>query len=180
MNEQSERKGAGTVMWNVVMGFLALAGSVVRDGQGFNDLGRWEAQRAATEARTEEAVSVLEPSAAMTPVHDEDGPAEGEATLSVEPSDWGVACQRKQGGELVFDRTSVRELGGATLFRWSATETAPEADPAIYTAVVDCRAKTIEATWPGKRTATRAGSCGRHLVEAVCAASASKGHRASR
>ncbi len=167
-------------MWNVVMGFLALAGSVVRDGQGFDDLRRWEAQRAATEARTEEAVSILEPPAVMTAAHEEDGAAEGEAAQSVAPSDWGVACLRKQGGELVFDCGSVRELGGATLFRWSATETAPEADPAIYTAVVDCRAKTIEATWPGKRTATRAGSCGRHLVEAVCATSASKAHRAAR
>src|SRR5438105_3264960 len=100
-------------MWNVVMGFLALAGSVVRDGQGFNDLGRWEARRAATEARTEEAVSVLDPAAEMTPAHEEDGAAEGEAAQSVAPSEWGVACLRKQGGELVFDRTSLRELGGA-------------------------------------------------------------------
>ena len=46
----------------------------------------------------------------------------------------------------------------------------PSSDDTIYTAVADCRAKSIEATWPGKRSETRAGTCGRHLVDAVCAA----------
>jgi hypothetical protein len=157
-------------MLNVVLGFLALAGSVVRDGQGFNDLGRWEAQRAAAEARSEETMSVLDPASEVTSAADDE---------SMTPSDWSVACERKQGGELVFDRGSVREFGNATLVRWSAILTTAESDLAIHTAVVDCRAKTIEATWPGKRTATRAGSCGRHLVDAVCAVSP-RSHRAAR
>jgi hypothetical protein len=169
-------------MWNVVMGFLALAGSVVRDGQGFDDLGRREAQRAATAVRSEEAMSVVETAPAMSSeAADAEILAEAEATAqSLAPSDWGVACERTLGGELVFDRKSVRELGGATLVRWSAVLTPGEGDLAIHTAVVDCRAKTIEASWPGKRTATRAGSCGRHLVDAVCAVSTSRAHRASR
>jgi hypothetical protein len=159
-------------MLNVVMGLLVLAGSVVRDGNAIEDLDRWQGERAATERRAEELASALAPAAAETE-------AAAMQSLPVEQETaWDVACERKQGGELVFDRTSVRELGGATLFRWSATETAPEA-PAIYTAVVDCRAKTIEARWPGKRTTTRAGSCGRHLIDAVCAA-APRSHRAAR
>jgi hypothetical protein len=154
-------------MLNVVMGLLVLVGSVVGDGDAVE---RWEGERTATAMRAEELASALAPAA---------GETEGDAmqSLPVEgETDWDVACERKQGGELVFDRKSVRELGGATLFRWSATET--EA-PAIYTAVVDCRAKTIEARWPGKRTTTRAGSCGRHLIEAVCATSP-RTHRAAR
>ena len=160
-------------MLNVVMGLLVLAGAVVRDGNTIEDLDRWEGERAATERRAEELASVLAPAAAETE-------ADAMQSMPVErETDWNVACERKQGGELVFDRKSVRELGGATLFRWSATETAPEVEPAIYTAVVDCRAKTIEARWPGKRTTTRAGSCGRHLIDAVCAA-APRTHRAAR
>jgi hypothetical protein len=69
----------------------------------------------------------------------------------------------------VFDRQSVREMGGGTLFRWAPTGgVVPNADDTIYTAVADCREKSIEASWPGKRSETRAGTCGRHLVEAVC------------
>jgi hypothetical protein len=166
-------------MWNVVMGFLALAGSVVRDGN--DDLGRREAQRAAAEARVGEAMSVLETTPATSVATDAEILAEAEEMAqSLAPSDWGVACERTLGGELVFDRKSVRELGGGTLVRWSAVLTPGDGDLAIHTAVVDCRAKTIEASWPGKRTATRAGSCGRHLVDAVCALSTSRGHRASR
>jgi hypothetical protein len=169
-------------MWNVVLGFLALAGSVVRDGRGARELGQWEAQRAVTETRMEsriEEISLLEPSSAMTMAEQEAelGLLDGRSQTAGE-NEWDVACERRQGGELVFDRKSVRDLGGATLFRWS--HTAPEADPAIYTAVVDCRAKTIEATWPGKRRTTRAGSCGRLLVEAVCAATPPRAHRAAR
>ena len=165
-------------MWNVVMGFLALAGSVVRDGQGIENLGRWEAERAASVTRLEETMSGFESDPAMTTAQLEEALGLAESQ-SVAPSDWGVACERSQGGELVFDRKSVRDFGGATLVRWSATQTTPEADPTIYTAVVDCRAKTIEAAWPGKRKTTRAGSCGRHLVDAVCAVS-TRGHRAAR
>jgi hypothetical protein len=171
-------------MLNVVMGLLVLAGSVVRDGNGYDDLARREADRAAAiEVRSEALMSVLAPDSEMSIAQQEvalgvvDAPA---AVTGTGDDDWDVACERKQGGELVFDRRSVRELGNATLFRWSATRTAPEAEPAIYTAVVDCRAKTIEASWPGKRTTTRAGSCGRHLIEAVCAAASPRAHRASR
>ena len=61
-------------------------------------------------------------------------------------------------------------MGGGTLFRWAPTGgVVPGADDTIYTAVADCHAKSIEASWPGKRSETRAGTCGRHLVDAVCA-----------
>jgi hypothetical protein len=84
--------------------------------------------------------------------------------------DWDVACEREAGDRLVFDRESVREMGGGTLFRWAPTGgLSPSADDTIYTAVADCHGKSIEASWPGKRSETRAGTCGRHLVEAVCA-----------
>ena len=79
--------------------------------------------------------------------------------------DWDVACEREAGDRLVFDpRSSLREMGGATLFRWAPTGgVVPNNDDAIYTAVADCRAKSIEATWPGKRKASpRSGTCGRH------------------
>ena len=85
---------------------------------------------------------------------------------------WDLACESKRGNHMVFDRDSIREIGGTTLFRWAAAGSAPESEDAVYTAVADCHAKSIEAHWPGKRTATRAGTCGRHLVEAVCAARA--------
>jgi hypothetical protein len=89
----------------------------------------------------------------------------------VAPGDWDVACTRKRGTSLVYDRESVRALGNETLFRWSApTGRMPESADPIYTGVADCRAKSIEAAWPGKRTRTRAGTCGRLLVDAVCAA----------
>ena len=95
-----------------------------------------------------------------------------EATdASIAPGDWDVACERKEGNRLVFDRGSVRELGGATLFRWAPVEgAAPLADGVIYTAVADCREKSVEATWPGKRRETQSGTCGRYLVDAVCSA----------
>ena len=84
--------------------------------------------------------------------------------------DWDVACEREAGDRLVFDRESVREMGGGTLFRWAPTGgIAPGAEDTIYTAVADCHEKSIEASWPGKRSETRAGTCGRHLVDAVCA-----------
>ena len=101
------------------------------------------------------------------------GGDEAEASISTQaPVDgaWDVACESKRGHRMVFDRDSIREIGSTTLFRWAAAEGAPESEDAVYTAVADCRAKSIEAHWPGKRTATRAGTCGRHLVEAVCAA----------
>ena len=103
------------------------------------------------------------------------GGDEAEASMSTQaPVDgaWDVACESKRGHHMVFDRDSIREIGSTTLFRWAAADGAPESEDAVYTAVADCRAKSIEAHWPGKRTATRAGTCGRHLVDAVCAARA--------
>ena len=84
---------------------------------------------------------------------------------------WQIACEIKSGSALVFDRASLREYGTMTLFRWSAphTRVAGPGDQ-IFTAVVNCREKTIEAAWPGRRRETYAGTCGRGLVEAVCAA----------
>jgi hypothetical protein len=88
--------------------------------------------------------------------------------------DWELGCQIKRGDALLFDRASVREYGPMTLFRWTAaaTTSAPDDNPRIFTAVANCREKTIEASWPGKNRETRAGTCGRGLVEAVCAAAA--------
>jgi hypothetical protein len=97
------------------------------------------------------------------------GEDQTEAQSSVEGS-WDLACESKRGNHMVFDRDSIREIGNETLFRWAAADGAPESEDAVYTAVADCRAKSIEAHWPGKRTPTRAGTCGRHLVDAVCAA----------
>jgi hypothetical protein len=98
-----------------------------------------------------------------------------------EPGSWEVACQRKSGSVLVFDRRSLRELGDALLVRWAApseSSEAPRVDEQIFTAVVSCREKTIEASWPGKRSETRPGTCGRRLVDAVCAAAPTPAPRA--
>ena len=96
-------------------------------------------------------------------------PASSDASAA---GQWQIACEIKTGSALVFDRASLREYGTMTLFRWSAPH-ARVAGPGdqIFTAVVNCREKTIEAAWPGRRRETYAGTCGRGLVEAVCAAS---------
>jgi hypothetical protein len=168
---------------NVVTGLMMLAGSVVREqGQGYEDMvWRREAQGTVSEARqgeTDSTVTVVAgppigtvSSSSGADVEamsiDDDDADVGE----VIPGDWDVACTRKRGSRLVFDRESVRELGSGTLFRWSAPAgPMPEISDPIYTGVADCRAKSVEASWPGKRTQTRAGTCGRFLVEAVCAA----------
>jgi hypothetical protein len=90
------------------------------------------------------------------------------------PGRWEIACEIKNGSALVFDRASLREYGPVTLFRWSAPPTRV-AGPGerIFTGVVNCREKTIEAAWPGRSRETYAGTCGRGLLEAVCAASES-------
>ena len=164
-------------MWIAVMGLMMLTGAVVREqGQGFDDYG-W--RRGVEQAATNESSSG---DAAVTVIA---GPPMGTVSMSggdqadaamssqsqVEGS-WDLACESKRGNHMVFDRDSIREIGSATLFRWAAADSAPESEDAVYTAVADCHAKSIEAHWPGKRTATRAGTCGRHLVEAVCAARA--------
>jgi hypothetical protein len=86
-------------------------------------------------------------------------------------TDWQIACELKSGASVMFDRRSLRALGPMTLVRWAAPGD-PRASEAVYTALVSCGEKSIEATWPGKRTGTRAGTCGRRLVEAVCEAAA--------
>jgi len=152
------------------MGLMMLTGAVVREqGQGFDDFG-WRGGQGGQES-SGAAVTVI----AGPPVVSMSGGDEADASMStssqVEGS-WDLACESKRGNHMVFDRDSIREIGGTTLFRWAAAGSAPESEDAVYTAVADCHAKSIEAHWPGKRTVTRAGTCGRHLVDAVCAARA--------
>jgi hypothetical protein len=175
-------------MRNVVTGLMMLAGAVVREkGHGFDDFGwRREVQQAreadtatsgARETKTTGDGRTFAEVVAGPPIGTA-GPSRG-ALMSVAateddeaaPGDWDVACERETGDRLVFVRDSVRELGGGTLFRWAPTGgVVPRSDDTIYTAVADCHGKSIEASWPGKRSETRVGTCGRHLVEAVCAA----------
>jgi hypothetical protein len=174
-------------MLNVVTGLMMLAGAVVREqGQSFDDVAfrrEVEVRGAASETQTNGArVTVVAgpPIGTMTMSGIEGEPmstsGQGDGdddaqTGVVAPGDWDVACTRKRGTSLVFDRESVRALGSGTLFRWAApTGPMPEVADPIYTGVADCRAKSIEASWPGKRTPTRPGTCGRLLVDAVCAA----------
>ena len=164
-------------MWIAVMGLMMLTGAVVREqGQGFDDFGwrRGVEQAAANESSSGgAAVTVI----AGPPVGtvSMSGGDEADASVSTQSQlegSWDLACESKRGNHMVFDRDSIREIGNETLFRWAAAESAPESEDAVYTAVADCHAKVIEAHWPGKRTVTRAGTCGRHLVDAVCAARA--------
>ena len=162
-------------MWIAVMGLMMLTGAVVREqGQGFDDFGwrRWDgASKRQTKADGGAAVTVIAgpPVGTVSMSGGDEADASGSTQSQLEGS-WDLACESKRGNHMVFDRDSIREIGSETLFRWAAAESAPESEDAIYTAVADCHAKSIEAHWPGKRTATRAGTCGRHLVDAVCAA----------
>ena len=165
----------------VVMGLLMLTGAVVREqGQGFDDFG-WRSGQSGLEQSAVNDTGSGSGVAAVTVIA---GPPVGTVSMSggdqadaamssqqsqVEGS-WDVACESKRGNHMVFDRDSIREIGGTTLFRWAAAGSAPESEDAVYTAVADCHAKSIEAHWPGKRTVTRAGTCGRILVDTVCAA----------
>jgi hypothetical protein len=163
-------------MWIVVMGLMMLTGAVVREnGKGVDDFG-W--RRGGVQSGVASSDNGSDSGAAVTVIA---GPPIGTVSMSggVEGAEastvdgaWDLACESKRGNHLVFDRESIREIGSTTLFRWAAADGAPESEDAVYTAVADCRAKSIEARWPGKRTATRAGTCGRHLVDAVCAARA--------
>ena len=164
-------------MWIVVTGLMMLAGAVVREqGQGFDDFGWRGGDQAAASSGSESGPAVTVIAGPPVGTVSMKGGDEADASMSSQSSqsgiegEWDVACESKRGHRMVFDRDSIREIGSTTLFRWAAAEGAPESEDAVYTAVADCRAKSIEAHWPGKRTATRAGTCGRHLVEAVCAA----------
>jgi hypothetical protein len=161
------------------MGLFMLAGSVVREpGQSLDDQdwrqGGGEVEAVNEDRGSGEAVQVTAgPAFASMPLVSGDSNAAADDEGQGDGA-WDVACERKRGNHLLFDRQSVRELGGTTLFRWAPADgEAPVAGAVVYTAVADCRAKSIEARWPGKRTQTRAGTCGRHMVEAVCAVSAS-------
>jgi len=164
-------------MWIAVMGLMMLTGAVVREqGQGFDDYG-WRRggqggieQATANENSSGGAVTVIAGPPMGTVSMGGDEADASVVTQSQIDGSWDLACESKRGNHMVFDRDSIREIGDATLFRWAAAGSAPESEDAVYTAVADCHAKSIEAHWPGKRTATRAGTCGRHLVEAVCAA----------
>jgi hypothetical protein len=182
-------------MRSVVTGLMMLAGAVVREkGQGFDDFGWRREVQQAREAQEADAATGdkvggdrgnvqmsgggwrTETEVVAGPPIGTVGPSRGVLMTVTESDDeaaageWDVACEREAGDRLVFDRDSVREMGGVTLFRWAPTGgVAPSADDTIYTAVADCQAKSLEASWPGKRSETRAGTCGRHLVDAVCA-----------
>jgi hypothetical protein len=160
-------------MWIAVMGLMMLTGAVVREqGQGFDDFG-WRGGQQGGQESTGAAVTVIAgpPMGTVSMSGGDEADASMSTSSQVEGS-WDLACESKRGNHMVFDRDSIRELGGTTLFRWAAAGSAPESEDAVYTAVADCHAKSIEAHWPGKRTVTRAGTCGRHLVDAVCAARA--------
>src|SRR6266496_2534804 len=164
-------------MWIAVMGLMMLTGAVVREqGQGFDDFGwrRGVEQATANESSSGgAAVTVIAgPPVGTVSMSGGDEADASASTQSQLEGSWDLACESKRGNHMVFDRDSIREIGNETLFRWAAAGSAPESEDAVYTAVADCHAKSIEAHWPGKRTATRAGTCGRHLVEAVCAARA--------
>jgi len=106
--------------------------------------------------------------------------ADGElSSPSPGPGDWQIACQLKSGAPLIFDRTSLRELGAMMLFKWAAPGD-PRVHEGPYTALVSCSEKSIEASWPGTRSETRAGTCGRQLIEAVCATSSKSQSRTVR
>src|SRR5262245_20409181 len=145
-------------MWIVVTGLMMLAGAVVRgQAQGMDNFG-WRSggeQTTATGSENGTAVTVI----AGPPVGTVSmrGEVEAEASMSTQSpveGAWDVACESKRGHRMVFDRDSIREIGSTTLFRWAAAEGAPESEDAVYTAVADCHAKSIEAHWPGKRTAS--------------------------
>jgi hypothetical protein len=164
----------------MVVAVVALASSLGREpGETVRDRPAWseEASSVVLPRMAEEdedtggdLTSVLAPE--MTGEQSAGDGADDQSDASSPRGKWEIACEIKNGSALVFDRASLRDYGEVTLFRWSAPR-ARVAIPGeqIFTALVDCREKTIEAAWPGRRRETYAGTCGRGLVEAVCAAS---------
>jgi hypothetical protein len=168
-------------MKSMVVGVWVLASALVRErGDAIRDRLAWEEQPSAVVLpRVVEDDLGGDLARALAPEIG-DGELSTESTVAGadEPSDatsprgqWEIACEIKSGSALVFDRASLRDYGPVTLFRWSAPR-ARIAAPGeqIFTAVVNCREKTIEAAWPGRSRETYAGTCGRGLVEAVCTA----------
>src|SRR5450755_4758841 len=124
-------------MRNVVTGLMMLAGAAVREkGHGFDDFGwRREVQQAREAQEADAATSGNVSSegkvggAAWTAAEVVAGPPVGTAgpsrgaLMSVTATEddeaasgaWDVACEREAGDRLVFDRDSVREMGGGTL-----------------------------------------------------------------
>ena len=138
---------------------VALASSLGREpGEAVRDRPVW----------ADEASAVVLPRM----VDDDDAGGDLASVLAPEMGAEDAAGEGKNGSALVFDRASLRDYGAVTLFRWSAPRARVAiAGDQIFTALVDCREKTIEAAWPGRRRETYAGTCGRGLVDAVCAAS---------
>jgi len=172
-------------MRSVVLGLTMLASTLLRArGSALDEAARRLTDGQETYDRGQEITASLtplsptsaDPRANASPFQSSDSAGEVDEEIVVptddaaptpEPGQWEVACLRKSGGSLVFDRGSLRALGALTLVRWAAPED-PRTEGQIYTALVDCRGKTIEASWPGKQSDTRAGTCGRRLVDAVC------------
>jgi hypothetical protein len=164
----------------MLVAVVALASSLGREpGEAVRDRPAWveEAAAAVVLPRMEDdddaggdLASVLAPEMGAEEAAGESADESGDA--SSPRGQWEIACEIKNGSALVFDRASLRDYGAVTLFRWSAPRARVAiAGDQIFTALVDCREKTIEAAWPGRRRETYAGTCGRGLVEAVCAAS---------
>lgn len=169
----------------MVVGVLALASALVRErGELVRD---WKSRVEESDPVALPQIIEGEVGAATTAVVDSEtletvlsneipgssSSSDDVSSSSASPSgQWEIACEIKSGNALTFDRASLREIGPVTLVRWSAPQTrvAGPGDQ-IFTAVVNCREKSIEAAWPGRNRETRVGTCGRGLVEAVCAAS---------
>jgi len=189
-------------MKSFVLGLAAFASSVVPGRDGID--GDWHArlagQRQVVLPRGGAANVAAEPTAGSKTEGEVDQQAEYQpeaevqaeieiaaeeegASATLAPGSWELGCRIKSGNALLFDRASLRGYGSVTLFRWAAPHfSVPSIDEPIYTGVVNCREKTIEPSWPGKSRETRSGTCGRGLVDAVCAAAeradaAAHGHR---
>jgi len=164
----------------MVVAVVALASSFGREpGEAVRDRPVWAEEAAAAVVLPRmvddddaggDLASVLAPEMGA---EESTGEGADEASDASSPrGQWEIACEIKNGSALVFDRASLRDYGAVTLFRWSAPRARVAiAGDQIFTALVDCREKTIEAAWPGRRRETYAGTCGRGLVDAVCAAS---------